>query len=91
MIFYTIITLGFLLCAPEVFKILAPEKYWEGLKIIPLITLAYYFNFLYSFPANFEFYHLQTKLIAMSTILSAGINVGLNIVFIKRWGIMGRR
>jgi O-antigen/teichoic acid export membrane protein len=89
MIFYTIITLGFLLCAPEVFKILAPEKYWEGLKIIPLITLAYYFNFLYSFPANFEFYHLQTKLIAMSTILSAGINVGLNIVFIKRWGIMG--
>jgi len=87
--FFSTITIGFLLCAPEVFKVLAPSNYWDGLKIIPLIALSYYLNFLYAFPANFEFYHLETRLISISTIITAIINIVLNYYFIKKWGIIG--
>ena len=84
MLVFTIITCGFILCMPEVFKIMAPENYWSGLKLLPLIVLAYYFCFLYSFQVNFEFYYEKTKLISVGTILAAVINLLLNYWMIPK-------
>ncbi len=86
---FTIISAGFLLCVPEVFKLLAPEAYWSGLMYMPLVVLGYYFNFLYSFPANYEFYHEQTKMVAVGTVLTAFFNIALNFFLIPRYGGFG--
>lgn len=89
MVVFTIITTGFVLCAPEVFKIMAPEAYWSGAKIIPIISCAYYFNFLYGFLGAFEFYYEKTKQIAVGTTLSAAINLILNYFMIPSFGVFG--
>lgn len=80
----------FLLIVPEIFRILVPEVYWEyGLKIIPILTLSSFFNYLYLFPVNYEFFSKNTKMIATGTFVSALINVVLNFLLIKRLSSIG--
>jgi O-antigen/teichoic acid export membrane protein len=86
---FCVISLGFLCLSPEVFKLLAPETYWSGIKIIPIFVLAFWFNFVYLFPVNHEFYYKQTKLIPIMTVIAAVINVFMNMLFIPKYGIMG--
>lgn len=86
---FTVITLGFILCCPEVFKILAPVSYWSGLKLLPIIAFAYYFNFLYTFPGNFEFYMEKMKFFSSATIIAAIINIFGNYLLIPKYGIIG--
>lgn len=86
---FTSLTCGFLLIYPEAVRLMADQKYWSGMNIIPLIILGYYLNYLYSFPANYEFYHKKTKYIAFSTVLCAILNVILNFHFIPLYNMMG--
>ena len=75
MVLYTILTMGFMLLAPEVVKLFASEDFWSGTNLIPIMTVAYYMVFLYSFPVNYEFYHRETKIIAVGTCLAALVNI----------------
>ena len=84
---FTIVAIGFILLAREVFHLYARESFWEGTDLIPLFSIGYYFIFLYSFPVNYEFYNKKTKTIAAGTSLAALCNVVLNYLFIKLWGI----
>lgn len=86
---FSVLTMGFLLLAPEVYKIMAPPAYWDGIRLIPLIALAYYFNFLYAFPGNHEFFYQKTIYISLGTLAAAGINIGLNYLFIPAYGGIG--
>lgn len=89
MFLFTSITIGFLLCAPDVFKLLTPSSYWSGIKIIPLIAAAYFIDFLYSFPVNYEFYNENTRMISIATVLSAIVNIILNLLLIPKYKSMG--
>lgn len=87
--FRDIFTIGFglmLLLSPEIVKIMADESYWEGLVILPIVFLGIYFQFLYSFEVNVELYLKKTALISLGTMLSAGINVGLNFWLVPKYG-----
>jgi O-antigen/teichoic acid export membrane protein len=86
---FSILTMGFMLLSPEVYRIMAPKEYWPGISLIPFISLAYYFNFLYSFPANYEFYKAKTKLISTGTICAAIINIVCNFIFIPLYAGTG--
>ena len=77
------------LISPEVVKILATEKYWEGISIIPPIVLANYFIFLYTLYVNIEHFHKRTVFISINTIIAAIVNIVLNLVFIPRLGYFG--
>ena len=79
---FTTLSMGFVLVYPEVFKILADEKYWGQMKIIPIIVIAFYFNHMYSFPANYETYREKTNYVAIGTIGAAIINIIFNIILI---------
>jgi O-antigen/teichoic acid export membrane protein len=81
--------MGFILIAPEVYRVMAPQEYWPGISLIPLIALACYFNFLYSFPANYEFYNEKTRLISVGTICAAIINIVCNFIFIPLYAGIG--
>lgn len=87
--FFTVLTLGFMLLASDVFNIMAPVSYKEGLRVIPLFVCSHFFNFLYLFPINFEFYHEKTKLISMVTFSAAVINIVINWILIPSYGIFG--
>jgi O-antigen/teichoic acid export membrane protein len=86
---FSILTMGFILLAPEVYRIMAPPEYWPGISLIPFIALAYYFNFLYSFPANYEFFNAKTKLISAGTICAAIINIICNFFLIPLYAGIG--
>ena len=78
-----------MLGVPEVIKIFTDSEYWGGTPLIYIVIMGYYFVYLYTFPANFQFYSKQTKFIAMGTITAALVNIGLNFVFIQYIGMYG--
>lgn len=86
---FTIICMGFILLAREVFRLYANSSFWEGTDLIPVFSIGYYFVFLYSFPVNYEFYNKKTKTIAFGTGGAALCNITLNYFFIKLRGIQG--
>lgn len=83
---FGIITLLFMLVLIDIAKFLAPTDYLEGIPLIIPIVLAYYFQFLYTFHVNAEFYAKKTNYIAIGTIASAIVNIVLNIIFIPKYG-----
>ena len=86
---FTIICIGFIMLAYDVFKFIAPKNYWNGMSIIPILVLAFYFDFLYLFPVNHEFFLCKTKLIPINSIFAGLINLALNYVLIPKFGIIG--
>ena len=86
---FTILACGFLLLTPEVFHVYAGRDFWSGTAVIPLFVASYYFNFLCTFPVNFEYYHKKTKVVAAVTIFSSLLNIGMNYVLIKAIGMAG--
>ncbi len=86
---FTALSVGFILLSPEVTRIIVREEYWSGISLIPVMVVSFYMMFLYSFPVNFEFFHKRTQIIAVGTVLSAGVNIGINALLIPRYGMMG--
>lgn len=79
-------SIGFMMIAPEVIKVFAPSNYYEGIYIIPPITLGIYFTFVYSLFVNVEYYHKKTTFISFASIAAAALNVLLNLIFIPIYG-----
>ena len=87
--FFTLISVGFVLLSYDVYKIMAPIEYYEGMKIIPLFVLSNFFSFIYLFPVNFEFYKRKTKLIPLATLFASLINIVINFMLIPKYGLVG--
>lgn len=86
---FTALTSMFILGAPEVIKLFCDKSYWSGIPLMPIVIAGYYFVFLYTFPANYQFYIKQTKFIAIGTIVAAVTNVIINYMFIPTIGMYG--
>ncbi len=77
-----------LLVSPDLLKLLAPRDYWDGISLLPLIISASIIIFYYTLYVNIEHYHKKTKVIALNTLISALLNIVLNIVFIPKYGML---
>lgn len=86
---FTVLYASLLMVSPEIVRIVADKKYWPGLYIVPWIFMAYYFVFMYALEVNVEYAYKRTELIAAGTIISALINVGLNIIVVPIYGYIG--
>jgi len=86
---FSVLSVGFVLLAPEVFQIFASPEYWGGVDIIPLFVVSAFFRFLYAFPAGYEFFLLKTKAVAFGTLMSGIGNIGMNYLLIPVWGVKG--
>ncbi len=82
-------TCAIMLMSPEVMKILGPEEYWSAGRVIAMVVFGIYFNFLYTFAVNYEFYSQNTRWIAVGSICAAAVNIGLNLLLIPQFGGMG--
>lgn len=83
------LTLGFLTIYPELALLLGGEKYQASLSYIPSLVLGYFFVFLYSFPANIQFYHANTKFLPLGTLLAGVANILMNAWMIPLWQVHG--
>lgn len=86
---FTVLSVGFVLLVREVYHIYASEAFWSGLELIPLFVLSYYLNALCTFPVNYELFHKKTTVVAGAMVTAALVNLVLNYVFIRLFGIAG--
>ena len=86
---FTVLAVGFILLSKEVYPIFVDSSFLSGTKMIPIFVSSYFINFLCTFPINYEYYHKQTKVVAVVTIVSSLVNVGLNFVLIQQFGMVG--
>lgn len=88
---FTILSMGFILLAPEVYRAyqFASPEFWPGTGLIPFFAASYFFNFLCTFPVNYEYYHKKTKAVAVITITASLVNIALNYVLIRLVGMPG--
>lgn len=86
---FTVLAVGFILLSKEVYPIFVDSPFLSGTKMIPIFVSSYFINFLCTFPINYEYYHKQTKVVAVVTIVSSLVNVGLNFVLIQQFGMVG--
>lgn len=77
-----------LLCfaGPELVMVLGGVKYYTAAKLVPMIMLGCYYNFINLFYVNIEFYEKKTYMVSVVTMFTALLNVLLNYICIKNWG-----
>lgn len=85
---FTFIAVVVMVVSIDLAKFMAPKEYYSGLSLVIPISLGYFFQFLYSLPVNAEFFEKKTSFIAVGTVVSALINILLNVIFIPRFGII---
>lgn len=86
---FTVLSVGFVLLAREVFHLYARQDFWPGTPLIPVFVSSYFINFLCTFPVNYEYYRKKTKVVAVVTITATIVNLVLNYLFILRLGMVG--
>lgn len=86
---FTVLSVGFILLAPEVYHVFARWDFWAGTPLIPIFVTSYYLNFLCTFPVNYEYFHKKTKAVAVITVSTSMLNIGLNYVLIRQFGVAG--
>lgn len=72
--------------APEIIYVFAGRKYADAIGIVPPIAVSVFLIFMYSLFSNIEYYYKKTTYIAAASIFCALANVGLNYVFINKFG-----
>ena len=74
--------------APEIIAVLAPGSYRGAIYVIPPVAMSNMYMFLFNLFANVEYYWGKTKYVAVASCISAGLNVLLNYVFIRKYGFI---
>ena len=70
-------------------KPLFHPAYWDGLVIVPVVTLGYLFNGLYFVMLAPLMIDKRTGAVGAATWVGAAVNLGVNLVAIPRHGMMG--
>lgn len=83
---YSAAVLALLLVTPELLWIMGGEGYIQAKYVMPPVVVGCVCQFVYSLYINAEFYLKKQKRIAAGTLSAAALNVGLNIIFVPRFG-----
>lgn len=86
MTFVGALLIVFMAVAPEAMKILASDKYYEAVYIVPSVTAAVFFMLAYGIFSNVEFYYDANKFTMVMSSIGAITNIILNFVFIRLYG-----
>lgn len=70
-------------------RTLITQAYWSGLPLVPIVALGYVFNGMYVNLLAPVTLAKKTERVAYATAIGALVNVGTNLLWIPRWGMMG--
>lgn len=77
-----------IMLAPEVVAIMATADYMEAIYVIPPIVGGVFFQVHYNIYANVVYYYKKPKYIMFASVMGTLLNIGLNYVFISRYGYL---
>ena len=81
-----ILCIGLFTLAPELIKIFINSNYTEAALIVAPICLGIFFQMMYIFFYDIEYYHKKNKQIAVFSVITAVINIILNYIGLRIWG-----
>ncbi|MCW1713948.1 MULTISPECIES: lipopolysaccharide biosynthesis protein [Synergistaceae] len=91
-LYFIIILLGTLIygmSAPSIIQIFVGKEFQGSYVYVLWISLGFAFTGMYYMVVNYIFYAEKTKYLALATITTSLLNIGLNYIFIKRNGPIG--
>lgn len=74
--------------APEAITLLGGQTYIEGIWVVPPVTLGIVCNYIFQHYEHVELHLKKTWYISIGTVIAAGINIILNIVFVRMYGFV---
>ncbi|MCI8362391.1 MAG: oligosaccharide flippase family protein [Clostridia bacterium] len=80
------LTIGLFTVAPDAIRIFLNKEYLPAMNIIAPICTGIFFQIMYIFFYDIEYYNKKTKYIATFSIIAAIINIVLNYIFINLFG-----
>lgn len=81
--FFLFLTLS--LFSPELIRLISPEKYWEGIPIVPLVAFSYLLSGVVGFIVVGIHKTRKTYWVFIWSVVGALLNIVLNIIFISRY------
>ena len=91
--YYTLVIVTFALAlaifAREVFHILAPVRYLDGLPTVPWIVLGSMLEALYDIPSRGLYLTKRTRLLPLIMLAAAAVTTACNFALIPTWGMIG--
>lgn len=85
---YSLISILITYLAPEIVWILATEEYYEAIYIMPPIAAGVYLMAVTNMYSNIAVFYKKTLYVMLPALIAAILNIGLNYVFIPRYGYM---
>ncbi len=83
---FAVLSLGIMLLAPELLLIMGGRSYLEARYVMPPVAMGCVCQFLYTLYVNVEQYKKKTVGMAFVSVGAAALNVGLNAIFIPKYG-----
>lgn len=83
-----VLTVCLIFGTPLIFMILGKE-FKAGSDLVAWIAVGFLFNGMYKMKVNYLFYKERTITIGMITVLAAILNIVLNLILIRKWGLTG--
>ena len=82
------ISIGLLTISTELIKIFLTDVYSPCIYIVPTLVVAMFFQFIYIFVYDFQFFNKKAKSIAASSRVAAIFNLITNYIFIPKFGFL---
>lgn len=82
----TYLTIGLVTVAPELIKIFLTKEYLPCIYIVPPLVVGMFFQIMYLFFYDIEYYYKKPKWIALFSSITCAINIVLNYLLIPRVG-----
>ncbi len=77
-----------MLFAPEIIRILGTKEYYSGIYVIPSVCAGVFFTMIYTLYMRLELFCGKTILTMIGSVISALANIGLNFLFIPKFGFI---
>ena len=81
-----LLNLMLIIVAPEAVRLLSTKSYYDSMWIIPPVSFGVFITSIYGFFVNVELFYENNKLAAYASFIAAITNLGLNLIFINRYG-----
>ena len=85
----TVLAIGFTLLAPDMLIMLANPRFHAAAPVVPVVAGGYFFFALYMVVSTPIFHARKTGWAPAISVSAAVLNVGINLVLIPRYGMMG--
>lgn len=83
------LTIGYLTISNEVISLLGSGDFLLAKNFVVLVIVSYFIGELYTIPLNIQFFKENTKFVPVGTVISAIVNIVLNMLLIPLIGIYG--